>query len=240
METRTRRPGRSAATPARGAARTSMHAHVADRLRTLVVECRIPPGARLNETALCERLGVSRTPLREALKVLASEGLVVIHPNRGAAVSTVTAREAAELFQVMAALEALIGRRLAAHATARDLRDLQALHARMRALHEADRRADYYLANEAFHRRLAETAGNGVLLAVHGGLASRLRRARYLANLSHERWAEAVDEHAGILEALERRDADALARAMADHMRATCERVVAGLAELEQAAADGP
>ncbi|MGQ9367845.1 GntR family transcriptional regulator [Azospirillum sp. ST 5-10] len=209
-----------------------MHARVADRLRTLVLECRIPPGTRLNETALCDRLGVSRTPLREALKVLASEGLVVIHPNRGASVSTVTAREAAELFQVMAEMEALVGRRLAAHASDRDVRGLKTLHARMRAFHAADRRADYFLANEAFHRRLAEIAGNGVLLGVHGGLASRLRRARYLANLTHARWAEAVDEHAEIIAALERRDGDGLARAMAEHMRATCERVVAGLADV--------
>ncbi len=115
--------------------RRPLHEEVADRLRELVTEGVLPPGHHLNERVLCAQLGVSRTPLREAFKVLAAERLIELHPNRGASVAALSARDVAQLFEVMSALEALSGELAARRATDAEIEEVRALHFEMLAAH---------------------------------------------------------------------------------------------------------
>ena len=199
--------------------RVSLHDEVVARLRELVLEGELAPGTRIPEKTLCERFGVSRTPLREALKVLAAEGLLKLLPNRGAEVTRITPGEVEEMFAVMAALESAAGEAACRRIQDAEIAEIRALHARMLAYHRAGDRPAYFELNQQIHRRIVEIAGNSVLAGVYGALAARIRRARYFANLSPERWDEAVHEHQAILEALAARDGARLARLLSDHLR---------------------
>ena len=210
--------------------RRSLHDKAAAALRDLILEGELPAGARISEKALCERFGISRTPLREALKVLAREGLVELLPHRGARVATLRAEDAAHMFQVMAALEALSGRLACERMTEAELAEIRALHYEMLACHARRNRPEYFRLNQAIHEAILAAARNPVLSATYEALAARLRRARYLANLSDGRWQEAVDEHAAILAALEARDPVRLARLLSEHLAHNCAAVTTALA----------
>ena len=201
------------------APRGSLHDAAAARLRDLIVEGELAPGARLNERVLCERFGLSRTPLREAVKVLAAEGLIELSPRRGARVARLGRAEAAHLFEVIGTLEALSGRLACRHASTGELAEIRALHFEMLAHYARRRMPDYFRLNQAIHAAILDAARNPVLRATHRALAERLRPARYMANLSDERWAAAVDEHHAILAALEARDGARLAALLEAHLR---------------------
>jgi len=201
--------------------RRSLHEDVAGQLREMVLEGQLAPGSRLPETRLCQVLGISRTPLREAFKVLAKEGLVRLLPHRGALVTDVTVEEVADLFEVMASLEQLVGRLAAQHATDNDIREIEELHRKMVQCYSRRRRKDYFRLNQTVHRRLAEIAGNSVLSEIHATLSDKVYRARALANRSLTRWKESVREHEAILNALRARDADCLGMELSDHVRCT-------------------
>jgi DNA-binding GntR family transcriptional regulator len=202
---------------------------VLERLRDLIVQGEMAPGADLNERELCERLGVSRTPLREAIKALAAEGLVDLHRNRGARVAPLTVAKVREIFQVMGALEALAGEMACAHATEADLAEVRALHYQMVAHFKRGELAQYFRFNQAIHIRIVECAGNATLAQTYRQLNAHVRRARYMANLSPERWERAVAEHETMLDALARRDAPALKRILQDHLGAKMLSVLAAL-----------
>jgi DNA-binding GntR family transcriptional regulator len=205
--------------------RASLHDEVVERLRDLIVEGALEPGARVPERELCARFAVSRTPLREALKVLASEGLLELLPHRGAQVTRLTAADLDELFPVMGALEALAGELACAQITEAELAEIRALHYQM-ALHATrGELADYFRLNQRIHEAIMEAARNPTLARLYRGLAGRVRRARYLANMSKPRWDQAVGEHEAILEALEKRDGAALGRVLKAHLRNKCETV---------------
>lgn len=212
-----------ASAPARrrasGSRRANLHDTVVSRLRDLIVEGALAPGARIAERQLCESLGVSRTPLREALKVLASEGLVELLPNRGARVARLDERDIEHMFQVMGALEALAGTLACAHVTEAELAEIAALHYEMLAQYTRRKLPEYFRLNQAIHAAIVMAARNPILASTYQSLAGRIRRARYLANLSDERWRHAVEEHESILQALQARDGARLARLLADHLR---------------------
>lgn len=209
--------------------RLSLYEVVTERLREMVLEGELPPGSRISEKRLCETFDVSRTPLREALKVLASEGIIELLPNRGAKVTEVDRQEVIDLFEVMVVLEGLSGRLLASRASDAEIAEMSDLHERMMACYRRQQRPEYFALNQRIHRRLAEIAGNTVLLELEASLTLKITRARYAANLQLGRWDESACEHAQILEALERRDGEALSRAMSLHMRKTGDAVVQGL-----------
>ncbi|ATJ84007.1 GntR family transcriptional regulator [Halomonas beimenensis] len=211
--------------------RLSLYEVVAERLREMVLEGELPPGGRISEKKLCETFEVSRTPLREALKVLANEGIIELLPNRGAKVTEVEPREVADLFEVMVELEGLSGRLLASRADEVAIAEIRDLHDRMMAHYRQQERQDYFALNQRLHRRLTEIAGNRVLLELEASLTVKVTRARYAANLQLGRWEESAREHQAILEALERRDGEGLARAMREHMRRTGEAVIQGLVD---------
>jgi DNA-binding GntR family transcriptional regulator len=202
-----------------GGRRPNLHETVVARLRDFIVEGALAPGARIAERQLCESLGVSRTPLREALKVLASEGLVELLPNRGARVARLDERDVEDMFQVMGALEALAGTLACAQMTEGELAEIAALHYEMLAQYTRRKLPEYFRLNQAIHAAIIAAARNPILAATYQSLAGRIRRARYLANLSEERWRNAVEEHEAILQALQARDGARLARLLEDHLR---------------------
>jgi DNA-binding GntR family transcriptional regulator len=209
--------------------RTNLHVEVTSRLRTLITDGAIPPGARLNERLLCAELQVSRTPLREALKVLAAEGLAELLPNRGAIVTPVSIAEIDHVFEVLGPLEGLAGQLAAERVNEEQLAEIRTAHVEMLRHHERSNRAEYFRCNQAIHEAISRAAGNPVLLTSYGALNARVRRARYFANVSQERWDKAVAEHEQILEALERRDGARLRGILERHLRNKRDVVIAAI-----------
>ena len=198
--------------------RETLHDKVVTRLRDLIVEGALPAGSRIPERELCERFGISRTPLREALKVLAAEELVELLPNRGARVARLNETDVENMFQVMGALEALSGSLACQRITEAELAEITALHYQMLAHYARRQLPEYFRANQAIHEAILDAARNPVLKATYLGLAGRIRRARYAANMSEERWAAAVREHEALITALARRDGEAAARILKEHL----------------------
>jgi len=195
-----------------------LHAEVVDRLRDLIIQGELAPRTKLNERVLCEQLGISRTPLREALKYLASEGLVELLPNRGAIVAPLEPEHMRQIFVVLATLEALAGELACRHASDADIREIRALHFQMLAYHARHELAEYFHCNQEIHIKIVAAAGNEPLTQIYRGINAHARRARYMANLSQERWDQAVEEHVDILEALTQRDAARLQLLLRDHL----------------------
>lgn len=198
--------------------RPTLHEELVERLRDLVVEDALKPGEKVPEKELCESFGVSRTPLREALKVLASEGLVILQANRGARVAEVTREEIENTFPVLAMLEQLAGELACQNLDDAGIARIEDQHAAMVQAFKDGDRPSYFQANQEIHNALIAGAQNEILETHHRMLASRVRRARFMANLSQERWAQAIDEHETMMEKLRNRDATGLGAVMKTHM----------------------
>jgi DNA-binding GntR family transcriptional regulator len=190
----------------------------AERLRSLIGDGTLAPGARLTEAELSARLGISRIPLREALRALAAEGLVAIEPHKGAVVTPVTPEEVDEVFPVLAALEGCAGELAAERMGEAERAELEALHRAMLAAHRAGNRAAFLAHNEAIHERIVGAAGNPTLASLHRALSLRLRRIRFVAQVEEQSWERSVAEHAAMMEALARRDGAALGAALREHL----------------------
>lgn len=212
-------------------ARLTLHEEIVGRLRGMILDGELPPGQGIAEMKLCNDLSISRTPLREALKVLASENLITLLPNRGAVVTDIRVEEIAELFEIMDVLEALVGRLAVERASDADIAALQSMHKTMVGYHDSGNRAAYFDLNQAIHQRIADLSGNSSLANTYAGFAGKIKRARYLANLSDARWAESVREHEGFMGALAKRDAAQFAALLADHSQHTGAVVCARLRE---------
>ncbi|MBB1499362.1 GntR family transcriptional regulator [Paracoccus sp. MC1862] len=211
---------------------TTLHGEILSRLRDHVVHGDLPDGARISERELCERFGVSRTPLREALKVLASEGLIELLPNRGARVKVLTPDEIGELFDLMGGLEALAGRLACERITPAWFDAIEEVHREMYAFYLRGDRQGYFACNQKIHESILAAAGNDALSSAARILLGRLRRVRFTANLDEqgERWREAVREHELILDALRRRAGGELADLLFDHLRSTKDAILRNLA----------
>ena len=198
--------------------RPSLHSVMVERVRDLVVDGTLPAGQRINEVRLCGQLGVSRTPLREALKVLASEGLVELTRNRGAKVTVLGATETRDMIMLMSRLEAFAAETAVRRLDEMAMTRLRAKHdAVLDAFNRADR-LDYFKLNQDFHLAIVQLADNVALSPIHASLHARMKRVRYLGNDVPEHWAESVAEHEAIIRAFERRDAEAAAAAMRAHL----------------------
>lgn len=209
--------------------RRPLHEEATDRLRDLIVQGRLVPGERLNERLLSVQLGLSRTPLREAIKVLATEGLVELLPNRGAIVSHMDTARLSETLVVMGALEALAGELACINATDAQVNEIRALHYEMLAYHARGDLAGYFKFNQAIHLKIVKYSGNTMLFNAYRQLNANVRRARYLANLSRERWDAAVREHDEILAALGARDVKRIKALLSDHLAHKLASVLAAL-----------
>lgn len=199
--------------------RPALAVELTDRMRRMIMEGELKGGEKVPEKALTERFGVSRTPVREALKVLAHEGLVQLVPNRGAIVSRQTITELAELFPLIAALEGLAGELAAERASEPDIVAIGELTDRLRKAYDTGDRPAYFEVNQAIHGAILAAAGNPTLTQHHAMVARRVYRARYQANLTPERWLAATQEHEAIHAALATRDAALLGRLMKEHLQ---------------------
>src|SRR5271168_4594328 len=199
----------------------SLHDEILSRLRDHIVEGNIPEGGRVAERQLCEMLKISRTPLREALKVLAAEGLVELLPNRGARVRALSEQDLGELFDVMGGLEGLAGRLACEKITDAEIAEIERLHYEMYGFYLHRDMHGYFRVNQLIHQKIVEAARNAVLLGTYAGFAGRIRRVRYSANFARkrERWGEAMREHEAILDALRRRAGGELADILFAHLR---------------------
>lgn len=206
--------------------RQSLHHELVGRLQTLIINSELKPGEKVPEKQLCDQFGVSRTPLREALKVLASDGLVRLEPNRGAWVTQVTRDEVEEVFPVLGALEALSGELACKHITDAEIEEVNALHGQMLQSYEARELDAYFNINQKIHRAILLAARNSTLTASCQALSLRMQRARYLANMTEGRWFQAVQEHEQILQHLSARDGKKLAVILLSHMEAKRVSVV--------------
>lgn len=209
--------------------RRSLHEHIVEILRELVLEGHLKPGERVLELELCRKLNVSRTPMREALKVLAAEQLVELQPSRGAVVTDIRIEEVVEHFEMLEALDAAIGDLVVARITDEEFREVEALHRELIEHHRAGHRAKYFATNQAIHAKLAAATRNKSLMATHLRYSRKIARVRYAANFSQTRWDESAAEHEEIMIALRRRDGAALSGLMREHMRATARSVIATL-----------
>ncbi len=201
--------------------RRSLHEELTTALRELIVNGELQPGKKVPEKDLCELYGVSRTPLREALKVLATDGLVHLEPNRGAWVSQITIEDLDEMFPVMAALEALAGELACKHITDDEIEAIRVLHDRMYGHYKAGELAEYFALNQQIHEAILAAARNATLTVQYRSLATRVRRGRYMANMTRERWDQAMAEHEAILDRLAARDGAALSVILKEHMERT-------------------
>lgn len=198
--------------------RTALAVEITNRLRQMIFEGQLQPGEKINEKLLTEQFGVSRTPLREALKVLANEGLLDLIPHRGAVITRQSAAELSEVFHVLAALEGLAGELAARNASDAALRDITDLTGHLRRSFDQSDRPTYFRINQAIHKAILKAAGNETLLKSHELLAFRVQRARYQANLTPERWQAAIAEHEAITQALCARKANKTGRLMKEHL----------------------
>jgi DNA-binding GntR family transcriptional regulator len=198
--------------------RQRLHDTVVEHLRHLIVEAVLPPGTKLNERALCETMGISRTPLREALKVLAVEGLIEISPNRGASVYKMSTTEIRETFEFMSGLEALSGELACARITEEELVELKALHYAMLTCKAQGDLPGYYSRNQAIHDKINAAACNSVLRQTYLGINRRLQALRFKSNFKADKWDRAAHDHEEMIKALEKRDGKRLGDILRQHL----------------------
>lgn len=215
--------------------RSSLHDETVAVLREMIVEGALPPGERIAEPELCTELGISRTPLREAIKVLASEGLVELRPSQGAIVTNITVEDVEAMFEMMEALEFQVGHLAAVRASDNEIQEIRDLHQRMLNYHREGRRAEYFDLNQDIHLKLAEATKNRYLLADYEKYLGKIRRARYMANLSQARWNESAQEHEEIVAALTARDGANLGGILKEHLRRTGLIVIAAVKDIQSA-----
>lgn len=213
--------------------RPSLHAEILARVRTMIIEGRWEAGSRVPELELAAELGVSRTPLREALKVLAAEGLVELLPSRGAVVKAFTAAEAADILCCLGYLEARAARLMCERAPASALEAILRMHAEMRGRFEARDRGGYFALNQRIHDAIVAAAGSPVLAELHRALSQRVKRLRFQGSHSGAHWQEAMAEHEAMAEAVAARDGARLAALLEAHQQSTWQRVRPSLAPPE-------
>lgn len=200
-----------------GRRKGQLHTEAASRLRSMILSGELPPGSRMRELQLCEQLGVSRTPVREALRTLAAEGLVDLLPNRSVVVSQLYAPDLEHLFVVFGAVEGLAAELACQRITEAEIAEIGRLLAEMIDYHARKERAPYMRINQLIHQRTVEIAANPVLLSVWQSLVPRVERARALANLDTGRWTGALFEHTKMFTVLAARDGKLLAQLTREH-----------------------
>ncbi|PTQ13034.1 GntR family transcriptional regulator [Sphingomonas oleivorans] len=205
--------------------RQSLHDALTPSLRGMILGGELKPGAKIPERQLCERFGVSRTPLREALKVLAAEGLIELLPQRGAIVAQISAEDIEELFPIMAALEALAGELACERATDADIARIRALHDQMMESYRIDDEDNYLRLNRLVHEAIFDIARNDTLAAMYQQILMRIHAHRFIVRKSEANWKSAVEEHEQIMEALAARDKRRLSRLLRKHVTGTTARI---------------
>jgi DNA-binding GntR family transcriptional regulator len=219
--------------------RAALHEQVAQRLRTMLVEGHIAPGAKLNERELAQVLQVSRTPLREAIKMLAAEGLVELLPNRGAIAVSLSEADILHTFEVMAGLEGMNGELAAQRITDAEVSEIKAMHLEMLAAYTRGDLSNYYRLNAQIHRAINAAAKNPVLTATYTQVNARLQALRFRSNQDGAKWKRAVKEHEKMVEALAARDPVAMRAILVTHVNNKRDAVIAQLRQQDRRRATG-
>jgi DNA-binding GntR family transcriptional regulator len=197
----------------------SLWERVYERVRTDILSSTLPPGAELNEAALAASLGVSRGPVREAIKHLAAEGLVTMRARRGPVVSSLTHEELIDAYQVREALEALGVRLATSRLTTEQLDRLQELNESMELCVDMNAVEGFFDKNEQFHGLLVEASGNRKLIEMYEQLASQMGRYRTQSLVLRGTMKRSIAEHNAILRALRKRDPERASRLLVEHIR---------------------
>ena len=195
--------------------RRALYEDVAERLRTQIFARELEPGSWIDEMKLSADYGISRTPLREALKVLAAEGLVAMKPRRGAYVAEMSRDDVAQIYHLLALLEADAAGEVARHASAEQLARLQQMHERLEK--QARQRDAFFATNEAFHFKLLEVAGNRWRMQIVADLRKVMKLNRHHSLLKQGRLADSLAEHRALMAALDAREAVKATRLMRSH-----------------------
>lgn len=215
---------------------TALYQEVAERLRQRIYAHELPPGGWVDEQAIAEQYGISRTPLREALKVLASEGLVTLKPRRGCYVTEISEQDLDEIFPLMAILEGRCAAETTQRATSADLARLESIHAELEAHAAAARIEGFFEANQRFHAEIQRIANNRWLAHVIQDLRKVLKLTRLHSLTIEGRLQQSLAEHRQIMVALQARDAHVAEKAMHDHLLAGRQALSKLYAEPRQAA----
>jgi len=211
--------------------RRSLQAEVVSRLREEIVEGIWAPGMRLQERVLCERYGVSRSPLREACQVIASEGLLELQPNRGAVVTRPTLTDAIENMEIITALQTLAIRRACKFASDEQLSQIEQIHLKMRACTERKEIVPFFELNNDVHDAIVNASGNSALVAMHEHAERHITRLQNLSGAREAAPALAMAEHEGFIGALLRRDAHTASAALETHLHTVTEEIKKRIAE---------
>lgn len=201
----------------------SLHDYVVERMRGMIVGGALEHGSPIDEMAVASELGVSRGPVREALKVLRAEGLVEIRPRRGASVVQLTPKRVRELYEVLINLEVLAIRLACTNASDIDIAELSDLHEAMRSHFERRNLRLYSLLNQQIHEQIVTISDNSVLSEIYARVAGRARMARFGITMTDERWKQAMLEHQEIIEALQERDAERAGALIRAHLQAVAD-----------------
>ncbi len=201
-------------------AQTALYQQVAERLRNRIFAHELPPGTWIDEQALAEAYGISRTPLREALKVLVSEGLVTLKPRRGCYVTEVTQQDMDEIFPVIALLEGLCAQEAARKMQPDDLEELDAIHERLENSAAEGDIESFFEANQDFHSAVQRLAGNRWLVQVITDLRKVLKLNRHHSLFAKGRLQQSLSEHRDIMAALRAGDASRSETCMRAHLLA--------------------
>ena len=191
----------------------------------MIVDGWLEPGQKIPEKELCDQLKVSRTPLREALKALAAEGMVELLPQRGARVMVLGEEELVELFPIIAIMEALAGELACERITKRQIAAIEKLHARMTLAFDERDRLEYATCNRAIHKAIFDVAGNSALSALYRNMELRIRNIRHTMRQHPADWQQALDDHNAMLDALVARDKERLSSIMRQHVMNTAKAV---------------
>ncbi|MAT68517.1 MAG: GntR family transcriptional regulator [Planctomycetaceae bacterium] len=175
---------------------------ICDAVEDDIVTGKLPPGAKLDEAGLCRRFDVSRTPIREALRILSERGMVELIRNRGAFVVEMTVPQLIEMFEVMAELEGMCGRLFARRITAELRAELESAHQACCSAKQEGDADEYYYRNEAFHDVIYRGCSNNFLAEQAGALRRRLQAYRRMQLRYPKRMRDSLDEHQGIVDAI--------------------------------------
>lgn len=202
-----------------------LYQEAANRIRELIEHGGLVAGEKISEKQLCEKFGISRTPLREALKVLTSEGLVEILPNRGARVSRLSLSDVEHTYDVMGALEGLAGETACRHLDDAELARICDLHQKMVEHYQRKELQAYFHANQQIHERILLASRNPILLEMYNNLSQRVKRIRYTMEMNEEFWRKAMNDHEEMIDALRDRDAKRLGDILRGHLSHKLEAV---------------
>ncbi len=205
--------------------RPALQEEVVARIKQLIEDGVLMPGSRIPERQLCGQLGISRTPLREAFRVLAAAGYLELQPHRGATVKKLQPDEIDHMFEVLETLEGMAGELACDRISDKELSEIEELHRKMMSCYTRRHQRSFFEINQEIHERIVKAAANPILTRVYEGLSGQIRRIRYMAKSTDAQWAIATREHEAIIKALKARNKRALGTILRAHLKNKRQRV---------------